>query len=529
MSLDPAQVVEQRGLRYQRHINDAIEFGDSDIQMFYKDTTVFVTGGSGFIGKQLIEKLFRACDIAKVYLLMRPKKGKTVEERLKVILEDPVFDSLRSKKPKFAERIVPVTGDVADLKLGLSDNDWNLLMQEVNVIFHVAATTRFDECLRVTTLINVRGTREALTLAQACKNLRSFVHVSSAYANANSKNLDKEVMEQFYPSPVPPDVLIGLVENVDEERIKEFEDTFIKGYPNTYTFAKAVAEEEVKRWAERVPVCIVRPAIVISSYKEPSPGWADMSCAHGASGLVLGPGTGLVHVLYIQDDIRWSFVPVDYVNNGLIAAGYETGTNPPGDVKIYSLSSARNLCSYKLVNTGVKTAGVNEPTPVAVWYMYAINTSNKLLFWLLTWLYHYIPGYLLDGVCVLLRRKPMFIKLFKKIYKMSLALSYFTTRSWIFDDRNADKLYKSLSPVDQVIFDFDTTQIDFEEYVSYWCMGLRKYIIKDGINSTEYAIKKQFWLHKLHLIVSLLYVYGIAKLLMFALSGLLYVFNLVFV
>ncbi|XP_075988609.1 fatty acyl-CoA reductase wat-like [Anticarsia gemmatalis] len=510
--MDPAQEIELNALRYQEPMNAVIERGDSSVQQFYRDATVFLTGGSGFIGKQLIEKLFRACYVGKVYVLMRPKKGKTVEQRLAEMLGDPVFDAVRKKSPEFSDKIVAVTGDVADIKLGLNDNDWNSLTQEVNVIFHVAATTRFDESLRVATLINIRGTREALKLGHACQDFRSFVHVSSAYANANVQDLGSEVLEQFYPCPVPPDVMIRLAETVSDERIKEVENKFIKGYPNTYTFAKAIAEEEVRRWTGRIPACIVRPAIVISSYKEPCPGWTDMSCAFGASGLVLGPASGLVHALYIDNDTRFSLVPVDYVNNGLIAAGYETARRQADDVKIYSISSARNLCSWNTMSTTVLSVAENLPTPVSVWYIYIINTSNTHLFLLLTWILHLIPGYLLDFICVLLRKKPMFTKLYKKIYNLSKALSYFATRTWIFDDSNTDKLYQSLCENDRIIFNFDTTDIDYKDYLTIWCIGLRKYVLKDGLKNTIYARKKQFWLHKLNLIVTVLYFYCFYKL-----------------
>ncbi|KOB69540.1 Uncharacterized protein OBRU01_16689, partial [Operophtera brumata] len=41
-------------------IDQATAHGDSDIQRFYCNSTVFITGGSGFLGKQLVEKLFRS-------------------------------------------------------------------------------------------------------------------------------------------------------------------------------------------------------------------------------------------------------------------------------------------------------------------------------------------------------------------------------------------------------------------------------------------------------------------------------------
>lgn len=64
------------------------------IPEYYDDRTVFVTGATGFMGKVLIEKLLRSCPgIKRIYILMRSKKGKTVEERLKEMLDLPVSNN----------------------------------------------------------------------------------------------------------------------------------------------------------------------------------------------------------------------------------------------------------------------------------------------------------------------------------------------------------------------------------------------------------------------------------------------------
>lgn len=54
--------------------------------------TIFITGGSGFLGKVLIEKILRKCpDVERIYLLLRPKKGAGPKQRL-----DAIFSSVVS-------------------------------------------------------------------------------------------------------------------------------------------------------------------------------------------------------------------------------------------------------------------------------------------------------------------------------------------------------------------------------------------------------------------------------------------------
>nr|CAD7397173.1 unnamed protein product [Timema cristinae] len=70
------------------------------IQEFYRDCNVFVTGGTGFMGKVLIEKLLRSCpDIGRIFIVVRPKRGKTVEERKEKLLNG-VYIILYSKLDK---------------------------------------------------------------------------------------------------------------------------------------------------------------------------------------------------------------------------------------------------------------------------------------------------------------------------------------------------------------------------------------------------------------------------------------------
>lgn len=54
-----------------------------DVSDWYEGRSVFVTGGTGFMGKVLVEKLLRSCPkLANIYILVRIKNGALPQERL---------------------------------------------------------------------------------------------------------------------------------------------------------------------------------------------------------------------------------------------------------------------------------------------------------------------------------------------------------------------------------------------------------------------------------------------------------------
>ena len=65
-----------------------------------------------------------------------------------------------------------VSGDCSAPGLGLKLSDRRMLEDEVNIVFHGAATVRFDETMKTAVDINVIGTQNILDLAREIVNLK---------------------------------------------------------------------------------------------------------------------------------------------------------------------------------------------------------------------------------------------------------------------------------------------------------------------------------------------------------------------
>ncbi|XP_026740051.1 putative fatty acyl-CoA reductase CG5065 [Trichoplusia ni] len=438
---------------------------------FYAGKSVLITGGTGFVGKALLEKLLRCCpDIGTVYLLMRQKKGLGCEERLKDLWSKRVFDLLRDKDPEAIKKVRLINGDITEPELGISDADKKELQERCNVIFHSAACVRFDQKLKDAVNLNTTGTLRMLTLAESMKNLQVFVHLSTAYCRCDLEMLE----EKLYPAVHNPRKIIEIVEWMDDDTLQYLEPKLISSEPNTYSYTKAITEDLVAEYSGKFPIAIARPSIVTAAWKEPIPGWVDN--LNGPTGLVIGSGKGVIRTMHCEPSYTADAISVDVVVNACILIAYVTALDKPKTTQIYNLTLSKvfEMTWAEIIKLGEKF--VNQfPYSVALWYPGGSIKSYKIAHQIDVFFSHILPAYLVDALLFLLGKKTFMINLQKRISHGLNVLQYYTTKEWDFRNENYKSLRNRVTAEDNETFFTDISSMNPEEYLKNYVLGTRQF------------------------------------------------------
>ncbi|MDA3934578.1 MAG: SDR family oxidoreductase [Gammaproteobacteria bacterium] len=178
----------------------------------------FITGGTGFIGRHLIDQLLQRK--GDVYVLLR----KDSRDKFKQLVNDRWAGQ--------AKRIIPVTGDLTKRKLGVSAKQLEALHGKVRHVFHLAAMYDMTAGMEEQHAVNIDGTRHAVQFAESIA-ATCFHHTSSIAAAGMYRGVFREDM-------------FAEAENLDHPYLRTKHDS------------EALVRDECK-----IPWRIYRPGIVL--------------------------------------------------------------------------------------------------------------------------------------------------------------------------------------------------------------------------------------------------------------------------
>ncbi|XP_028107371.1 fatty acyl-CoA reductase 2 [Camellia sinensis] len=487
------------------------------IVKFLRGKSFFITGATGFLAKVLIEKILRTePDVGKIFVLIKAKSKEAAMQRLKnEIIDAELFKCLQQSYGKsyqafMLSKLVPVLGNVCESNLGLEEYTVDAISKEVDIIVNSAANTTFDERYDVALDINTRGPSRLMSFAKKCKKLKLFLQVSTAYVNGQRQG---RIMEKpfcvgdsiareslIFETPtlrVEDELKLVLdsketfdLDNAVAQKMKDLglERAKKYGWQDTYVFTKAMGEMVIDSMRGEIPVVIIRPSVIESTYREPFPGW--MEGNRMMDPIVLYYGKGQLTGFLVDPNGVLDVVPADMVVNATLAAIAKHGATGESESNVYQIaSSVVNPLVFEDLANLLHQHFKSEPCidsmgrPIHVPTMKLFDSMEDFSSHLwrdtiqrsgLAAMATATPnGKLsqkLENIC---RKSVEQAKYLANIYQP------YTFYGGRFDNSNTKRLMECMSEEERKKFGFDVGNIDWKDYISnIHIPGLRRHVMK---------------------------------------------------
>ena len=162
----------------------------SDPPNFFKDKTIFLTGGTGHLGGCILFKLTAVLHVRQIYVLCR---GSAAMAKITIAKNMP----LQAKDVLLHPGITFIEGDMTKPNFGIAQDQLAQLEKEVQIIINSAADISLAAPLNKAIDNNCMPPLELAQMAKLFQRLEQFIQVSTAYCNSFLP--DGIVEEKIYP------------------------------------------------------------------------------------------------------------------------------------------------------------------------------------------------------------------------------------------------------------------------------------------------------------------------------------------
>ena len=184
-----------------------------------KFNNMLLIGSTGYLGAHVLDAFLQS-NKGIAYCLVREKDGLDIKERLRGVLN---FYFGNKYNELFNNRIKVVCGDIVKENLGLSENDYSELKNNIDIVINSGALVKHFGIKKKFEEINVKGTQSVIDF---CLNTKKrLLHVSTISVSGNG---EKE------------ETVIETPENINDKKIFKESDIYvgqnIKGVYSTTKF-----------------------------------------------------------------------------------------------------------------------------------------------------------------------------------------------------------------------------------------------------------------------------------------------------
>ena len=476
-------------------------------------------------------------------------KHTSAQERLEnELLTSGVFASLRRIHGEnfdawAQQKLVAVEGDLTHEHLGFSDAEYQRLQDEVQVFINIAGLVDFDPPFDDSLWGNTFAAKHVVNFARGCQDA-VFLHVSTAYVCGDKLGRVPEELPLLYEHYAAqhrektgiaiPETLSEEIEGllslsaaihaeaespenlahfqreaeaqrkgtrkgfealVEELKAEWLEERLVeeglkharsRGWNDTYTYMKFLAEQMIMELRGELPTAIVRPSIIESSFDEPEPGW--LGKFRMSEPLIVGFGKGRLPDFPADPDIILDIIPVDFVVNAMLAAAEATARR--GGIEVYHVATGtQNPLYFRGIFEAtyeyfVKHPMLEDGKPIAVpiWKYPSLEEFQRKLDsrMRLVDLAVQTLGKLPIRAAKRKRRQLVLQQSgIKALLHYIRIYAPYTRTNFEFETEKTQGLYNALSPIEQQRFNFDVSRIHWKRYFQeIHIPGIKRHVLK---------------------------------------------------